>query len=62
MPKHVVVIASGETERRALPHLLAYLGDVGIKVSVRIPPRHRSLSVDMARRADSQRQAHFSGR
>ena len=50
MPKHVVVIASGETERRALPRLLAYLGDVGIKVSVRIPPRHRSLSVDMARR------------
>ena len=50
MPKHVVVIASGETERRALPHLLAHLGDTGIEVSVRIPPRQKSLSVDMARK------------
>ena len=25
MSKHVVVIASGETERRSLPHLVAYL-------------------------------------
>ena len=48
MPKHVVVIASGETERRALPHLLAHLGDAGIEVSVRIPPKHKSLNAEMA--------------
>ena len=45
MAKHVVVIASGETERRALPHLLAHIRDQGIDVTVRIPPRNRSLKV-----------------
>ena len=50
MPKRVVVIASGETERRALPRLLARLRDAGIEVSVRIPPRHAKLSEQMARK------------
>ena len=48
MMKHVVVIASGETERRALPHLLEHLHRHDIEVSVRIPPRNRALSVEMA--------------
>lgn len=46
MGKNVVVIASGETERRALPFLLARLGDRDIRV--RIPPRHRALNVKTA--------------
>ena len=46
--KHVVVIASGETERRALPHLLEHLHRHDIEVSVRIPPRNQALSVEMA--------------
>ena len=45
MKKHVVGIASGETERRALPHLLAHFRDQGIDVTVRIPPRNRALRV-----------------
>ena len=46
MPKHVVVIASGETERRSLPHLLSHLQDDGVFVEeVRIPPRNRKLTV-----------------
>lgn len=49
--KHVVVLASGETERRALPHLVRHLGDRGVVVdSIRIPPRHRVLGVDMVAR------------
>ena len=49
MPKRVIVIASGETERRSLPHLLSYLRDEGIFVGdVRIPPRNRKLSVSAA--------------
>ncbi len=44
--KRVVVIASGLTERRALPHLLSHLRDEGICVSdVRIPPGNRDLRV-----------------
>ena len=46
MSKNVVVIASGETERRALPHLLAHLHDRDIRV--RIPPRNRALNVKIA--------------
>ena len=46
MSKNVVVIASGETERRALPHLLAQLHDRDIRV--RIPPRNRALNVKTA--------------
>ena len=48
MSKRVVVIASGETERRAIPYLLRNLLDEGTQVSVRIPPRNGALSVDMA--------------
>lgn len=44
--KHVIVIASGETERRALPHLLSHLRGEGISVeAVRIPPRNRQLNL-----------------
>ena len=49
MNKHVVVVASGETERRALPHLLAHLKDEGVFAEdIRIPPRNGSLNVPMA--------------
>ena len=48
MPKHVTVIASGETERRSLPHLLSHLQDEDIEVSFRIPPRNGKLTVQMA--------------
>lgn len=47
MSKHVVVVASGDTERRALPHLVSHLKDRGLTVEVRIPPRHRALRVDV---------------
>ena len=48
MSKRVVVIASGETERRSLPHLLRHLAEEDIDVvDVRIPPRHRDLRVDV---------------
>ena len=44
--KHVIVIASGETERRALPHLLSHLRGEGIFIeAVRIPPRNRQLNL-----------------
>ena len=49
MSKRVVVIASGETERRALPLLTGQLAEQGILVEdVRIPPRHRAINVDIA--------------
>jgi hypothetical protein len=49
MGKHVVVIASGETERRSLPHLVAHLQaeDIAL-VEVRIPPGGKGLTVEMA--------------
>lgn len=51
MAKNVVVIASGETERRSLPHLLAHLRDEDIVLlDVRIPPGNKALSVSMAER------------
>ena len=51
MAKNVIVLASGETERRALPHLLSYLRARGVSlVEVRIPPRNGALSVRMAER------------
>lgn len=47
--KRVVVIASGETERRALPHLAQHLKVRSITVDeVRIPPRNRALDAPMA--------------
>lgn len=47
----MVVIASGETERRSLPHLVSHLQGVGVSVSqILIPPRNRELNVRMAER------------
>lgn len=49
MSKRVVVIASGETERKALPYLIRHLAAQGIDVEdVRIPPRHRAINVAIA--------------
>ena len=49
MTKKVVVIASGETERRSLPHLVAHLREDDIAVvDVRIPPGTKALNVEMA--------------
>ena len=49
MTKHVVVIASGETERRALPHLVAHLRERGIALRLVItPPGHRDLRPNVA--------------
>ena len=48
MAKRVVVIASGETERRAIPHLVHHLRDRGVElVSVAIPSNNRGLNADM---------------
>ncbi len=45
MGKKVVVIASGLTEREALPRLTRHLVDSGVAVvDVRIPPRNRPLT------------------
>ena len=47
--KHVIVLASGETERRALPHLVSHLRDRDVSVDeVRVPPRNRALDLHMA--------------
>lgn len=47
--KRVVVIASGATEQRALPILLGRLEEEGIQAGeVRIPPRHRDLTAEVA--------------
>ncbi len=49
MSKNVVVIASGETERRALPHLVAHLqADDIFVVEVRRPDGNKALNVEMA--------------
>ena len=48
MTKTVLIIASGETERIALPHLVSHLRGDYIEVDVRIPPRNRQLTVPMA--------------
>ena len=49
MSKRVVVIASGKTERRALPYLVRHLAAQGVVVEdVRIPPRHRAINVAIA--------------
>ena len=51
MAKRVVIIASGETERRALPHLARHLQEHSVAVDeVRIPPRNRALNAQMAER------------
>ena len=46
--KRVVVIASGDTERRALPRLLRHLCDEDISVEVRIPAHHSRVDVRTA--------------
>ena len=48
MTKLVAVLASGETERRALPHLVSHLRANDIEVTFSIPPRNRKLTVQMA--------------
>lgn len=49
MTKRVTIIASGETERRALPHLVSHLQAQGTTVTeVRIPSRNRALKAAMA--------------
>ena len=49
MAKRVVIIASGETERRALPHLTRHLAGRAVAVQdVRVPPRNRALDAPMA--------------
>ncbi len=49
MAKSVIAIASGETERRALPHLVAHLRPLGYELAdVRIPPRGSALDISMA--------------
>lgn len=51
MPKHVIVIATGETERRALPHLVSHLRERDVSVDeVRIPSRNQTLDPRMAER------------
>lgn len=51
MGKRVIVIASGETERRALPHLVRHLQDRAVTVyEVRVPPRNKALNAQMAER------------
>ena len=45
----VIILASGETERQALPFLLSHLQSRGVSVEdVRIPPRNKALNVTMA--------------
>ena len=49
MAGHVVVVSSGETERRSLPHLVSHLRKQGTSVDdVRIPPRNKALDVGVA--------------
>jgi hypothetical protein len=48
--KRVIIIASGETERRALPHLLRHLSAEGISIDgpIRTPPRHGKITGESA--------------
>ena len=51
MSKRVIMIASGETERRALPFLVRHLRDQDVVAEdVRIPPKNKALDVEMAAR------------
>ena len=44
MSRNVVVLASGRTEQRSLPHLLSFLHEQGTYVTeVRVPPRNKPL-------------------
>ena len=44
MPKHVVIVASGETERRALPHLVRLSGRGIVVDGVRVPAGNKALN------------------
>ena len=49
MAKRVIIIASGETERRSLPHLVQNLRDLDETLTeVRIPPSEKALNAQMA--------------
>ena len=48
MLKRVFIVASGETERRALPLLVRHLASRGIDVSIGIPPRNQKITVSTA--------------
>ncbi len=48
MSKRVFIVASGETERRALPHLVRHLQNQGIDVNIGVPPRNRQITVSTA--------------
>ena len=49
MGKRVVVIASGETERRSLPYMLDFLREEEITIiGVRYPQKHRPITVATA--------------
>jgi hypothetical protein len=51
--KRVIVVASGESERRSLPHLVAHLRPENIDVvEVRIPPRNTALNVETWKRGN----------
>ena len=50
MHKQVVVIASGATERAALPFLVEYLQGENIAVDVHIPSKNGALTVDVVER------------
>ena len=51
MSKRVVVIASGDTERRALPPLVEHLAERGVVVEdIRTPPRHQAITAAVAER------------
>lgn len=51
MAKRVIIIASGETERRALPHLSRHLENHSVTlIEIRIPPHNRAIDAVMAER------------
>jgi phenylpyruvate tautomerase PptA (4-oxalocrotonate tautomerase family) len=49
MQKRVVIIASGETERKSLPHLLSFVAQESLLLEVRYPPGHRQLNPEIAK-------------
>ena len=51
MTKKVIVVVSGETERRALPYLVSHLRSKSVSVDeVRIPPNNAALNARMVER------------
>jgi hypothetical protein len=50
MDERVLIVVSGETERRALPHLLDHLSQVGVAdIQIRMSP-HGSVTTDVAKK------------